>query len=202
MVLVEHVKYCLSKQDSKLTDDVLAIHGMSTPKIRHLLNNLVSMDRVRYLEVGLWKGATFISALYGNTPDYACGVDDWSVGTEKDFHKNIKEFIPGATFDLLAGDSFKVSSQGGINVYLYDASHTKQAQIDALEYYYDYLANEFIYLVDDYNLSHVRDGTQQAIKDLNLKIEYERWMGKALHNEKCTNEWWLGFYISVLRKWY
>jgi hypothetical protein len=54
--------------------------------------------------------------------------------------------------------------------------------------------------VDDYNLSDVRDGTYQAIKNLNLKILYERWMGAEKYSERVPREWWLGFYVSVLKK--
>lgn len=198
--MIEHVKSSI-RDSSKLTDDILNLHGMSTSKIRHLLNNLVSMKGARYLEVGLWKGATFISALYGNSPEYACGVDNWSVGTKGEFYKNCKEFIPNAEYEILKGDSFEVTPSGKrINIYLYDASHTKQAQVDALEYYYDFLADEFIYLVDDYNYIHAREGTQQSIKDLGLKIEFEQWMGKGVYDESVPRDWWLGFYISVLRK--
>ena len=156
------------------------------------------MNGARYLEVGLYTGATFISALYGNSPDYACAVDD---GYKKiNFINNTIVFIPDAEFDVFWCDAFEAEPDEGINIYLYDASHTRQSHIDALDYYYDYLADEFIFMVDDYNLERVRNGTYQAIKDLNLKILFERWMGAEEYSERVPREWWLGFYISVLKK--
>jgi len=194
--MIKHVKNSFTMK-SKLTPEILSLHGMSTPKIRHLLNNLVSMPGSRYLEVGLYKGATFISALYGNSPDYACGVDDgWK---KTDLTDNTNKYIDTG-FDIFWCDAFEAKPEGGINIYLYDASHTKEAQINALDYYYDYLADEFIYMVDDFNLRHVRIGTWKVIKDLGLKILYQKWMGGAEYSERVPKEWWLGFYICILRK--
>ena len=50
---------------SKITQQILDIDGMSSPKFRHLINNLVD-DQTRYLDIGTWKGSVLMSALYGN----------------------------------------------------------------------------------------------------------------------------------------
>ena len=197
--MVEHLQNCFIKNDSKLPDDVLMLHGMSTPNIRNLLNNIVSMDGARYLEVGVWKGATFVSALYGNTPDYACAVDNWSENSKPAFDANVARYIT-TEFSVLTGDSFNVNPEKGINIYFYDASHKKEAQYKALEYYYPYLADEFIFIADDYNFEPARIGTQNAIRELRLKILFNKRIGEAPYNEKATSEWWLGLYVAVLSK--
>jgi len=196
--MIKHVKDCLLRTDSKLPLDILGLSGMSTPKIRHLLNNIVSMPGARYLEVGLWRGATFISALYGNSPEYACGVDDWMESNKSTFLKNSVKYINGC--DILTGDAFEVKPEKNINIYLYDASHTRGAQYMALDYYYEFLADKFIFLVDDYNHESVRKGTDDAIKDLGLKILFDKWLGEAEYSERVPREWWLGFYVAVLKK--
>ena len=48
-----------------INSGVLQVEGMSTPKIRHLLNNINRWGR-NYLEIGSHKGSTFVSSLYGN----------------------------------------------------------------------------------------------------------------------------------------
>ena len=196
--MINHVKNSITKK-SRLTNDVLELHGMSTPNIRHLLNNIVSMPGARYLEVGLWKGATFVSALYENSPDYVMGVDDWSEWSGPEFMENCRKYVD-TDFYLFSGDAFDAIPEEGINIYLYDAGHTEEDQYKALEYYYKFLADEFIYMVDDWNLDEARAGTARVIKDLGLSVLYEKRFGEEPYCERVPREWWLGFYISVLRK--
>jgi len=68
--LIEHVKKSIRNAyigDSKLNNDILMLNGMSSSKVRHLLNNLCALPEASYLEIGVWQGSTFISALYQNT---------------------------------------------------------------------------------------------------------------------------------------
>lgn len=52
---------------SKLYSEPYLFHDrMSSPKVRHLLNNLCSLPSTSYLEIGTWKGSTWISALFQN----------------------------------------------------------------------------------------------------------------------------------------
>ncbi|MBT4497522.1 MAG: hypothetical protein HOC74_07365 [Gemmatimonadetes bacterium] len=51
---------------SKLDKPIFFLNGMSSPKVRHFLNNLCELPQTRYLEVGCWRGSTLISALYDN----------------------------------------------------------------------------------------------------------------------------------------
>ncbi len=64
---------------SSLTQQILNIDGMSSPKVRHFLNNLCSLPGTSYLEIG-WKGSTWISALYGNKATIQ-QADDWNFGS-------------------------------------------------------------------------------------------------------------------------
>ena len=65
--LIAHV--CMSieraeKHLSRLYEDVLQIDGMSSAKVRHFLNNLCSKPNTHYLEIGVWKGSTFLASLF------------------------------------------------------------------------------------------------------------------------------------------
>ena len=168
---------------------------MTSFKIRHFLNNLLGMDGARYLEVGVWKGATFVSALYNNNLEYAMAVDDFSIGGKADFLAN----TAGMDYTLFEGDAFEAEPKP-INIYLYDASKKVKDVYESLDYYYDYLTDEFIYIVDDYNHPDARKGTDLAIKDLGLKVIYSRWLGEGEYREVNPGEWWLGLYVAVLKK--
>ena len=75
-------------------------------------------------------------------------------------------------FDFTDSDCFNVDKsriQQPINVYFYDAGHTAEDQYNALDYFYDVLEDEFIYICDDWSHPEVREGTNRAIKDTNLQ---------------------------------
>jgi hypothetical protein len=65
---------------SKLEKSIFFLNGMSSPKVRHFLNNLCELPDTRYLEIGSWRGSTIISALYHNhtTVSEAIGIDNFS----------------------------------------------------------------------------------------------------------------------------
>jgi len=92
------------------------------------------------------------------------------------------------------------------NIYLYDGNHSYESQYKALTYYYDFLEDIFILIIDDWNwTSTVEKGTRNAIKDLNLTILYEKEIkltndGSTTPLDIAKNTWWNGIYIAVLCK--
>lgn len=62
---------------SKISEREREIFGLSSSRLRSLLNNLCSKADTAYLELGIYKGATLISALYGNPQLKAIGVDNY-----------------------------------------------------------------------------------------------------------------------------
>jgi len=64
------------------------------------------------------------------------------------------------------------------------------------------LEDEFIFIVDDYGWDGVKEGTQKAIKNLNLKILHEEELGVPISDSENTRRknWWEGLYASVLKK--
>lgn len=62
---------------SKLSEREREIYGLSSTRLRSLLNNLCSKEGTNYLELGVYKGATIISAMYGNPKLKAVGVDNY-----------------------------------------------------------------------------------------------------------------------------
>lgn len=62
---------------SKISEREREIFGLSSTRLRSLINNLCSKENTSYLELGVYKGATIISALYGNPTLKAVGVDNY-----------------------------------------------------------------------------------------------------------------------------
>lgn len=190
-------------EKSKLTKDVLQLEGMSSPKIRHFLNNLcASTDPCNYLEIGTWKGSTLVSALFNNFHCHAIGNDNWSKfgGPQKDCKKNIDSYLKNIDVKFISGDCWKIDLskyENFFNVYLYDAAHDEESQKKALTCMLPYLQDNFILLVDDYGWPEVKSGTQQGIDETKIKV-IKSWEMPGSGNSKKT--WWNGFLIAACSK--
>jgi hypothetical protein len=207
--LINHVKTAISlaeKNSSKLSSKVLAIDGMSNAKIRHLLNNLVKFPKANYLEVGVWKGSTFISALYGNkkTLNSAIAIDNWSEfgGPFKEFEENCNSFISDIPYQFYSQNSFTIDLATiittPINVYLYDGHHSVESQEKAFTYYDKFFDDVFIAIVDDWNWKVARRGTFNAFSKLNYNVLYE--ISLPSLSIKDSETWYNGYYVAVIRK--
>jgi hypothetical protein len=217
--LVDIVKNAISNAQlyqSKLNNNILQMHGMSSPKVRHFLNNVISF-KSRYLEIGCWRGSTFVSTLYKNSPEVAFAVDNWSefndsnmqlcnfdpiVGHPRDvFKQNVYKYLH-CNINIVEGDCFQIDPHQygieNINTFFYDGEHSFTSQQRALTYYYNYLAECFIFIVDDWTVPHIQEGTKDGIKESNLQVLYE-YEGVPIKRQDVEN-WWEGLYISVLRK--
>lgn len=65
-------------EHAKLSERERELFGLSSTRLRCLLNNLCSPRNTRYLEIGVYKGATLLSALANNPTCYAVGVENFS----------------------------------------------------------------------------------------------------------------------------
>ena len=68
MDLIKHIDDSIEwgkLEVSKLTQDILDIHGITSNKVKCFLNNICNIDGATYLEIGVFRGATFCSAIYG-----------------------------------------------------------------------------------------------------------------------------------------
>lgn len=204
--MIEHVVQSIrkaKKHKSKVGKFLIDIKGYSSPKIRHLLNNVLEIPEAVYLEIGVFTGSTFIPAVYHNKLKKAYCVDNWSQYVPKNpkriFLQNIKEFNINK-FLLIEEDCFQLNLsqiKEKVNVYLYDGPHDEVSQYKALEYYLPVLEDEFVFMVDDYDYIHIQEGTQKAIRNLGLEIKYEN----HLHSKGIYKDsWWRGFYIAILKK--
>ena len=62
---------------------------------------------------------------------------------------------------------------GGVNVFLYDGDHSKEATIENISHYAPCLTDRAVLIVDDYALQEVEQGTQEGIAKAGFKVEDE-----------------------------
>lgn len=77
-ITLNWVKASLQQADnerSKIGDRERDIYGLSSIRLKCLLNNLCAVDNINYLEIGAYKGATLLSALLGNPKTKALAID-------------------------------------------------------------------------------------------------------------------------------
>jgi hypothetical protein len=210
-VLIEHVKKSieLAKQEIsslKNRPEIFNISGYSSAKVRHVLNNICSLPNARYLEIGVFKGSTFISALYNNigTLAQAIAIDDWSEfgGPRNEFINNTQHFLPNGSFTFYDHNCFTIDKQkvfqNPIDIYFYDGNHLEDSHKKAFTLLDSVLADTFIAIVDDWDWTIVNSWTRVAFKELNYNILYEEQLHSNGINDAST--WWNGFYIAVIQK--
>lgn len=188
---------------SKLIQGVLSMSGMSSVQVRHLLNNILNISNINYLEIGVYQGSTFISALYENEVNSVYAIDDWSTvaeNTKQVFMDNCERFGI-CDFTFLEEDAYHVDLKKikhKINIYFHDAQHSEEFSVKALTHFYDILANEFIFIVDDFDWKGPPEGTLKGIQECELRILHQ-WHLKS----NCMSDyegWWNGIGIFALKK--
>ncbi len=178
---------------------------MSGQEIRHFLNNVCGYPDTCYMEIGCWKGSTFISALFGNDRfiSDAIAIDNWSQfdGPKQEFFANTQCLISDVPFRFFEQDCFSIDKKSSfkkpVNVYFYDGDHTEQDQELAFTYFDEIFDDVFIAMVDDWNADQIRKGTFSAFKKLGYKVLYQK---EFFIKEQGGETWWNGFYIGVIQK--
>jgi hypothetical protein len=206
--LIRHVMRSTSNADarkSQLTPAILQLEGMSSPKVRHLLNNLAARPGTRYLELGVWKGSTLVSALYQNatTAPGAVAIDSWTAGDVQEACMRVcGQYLEPTAYRLYRADCFAIDPRQyipqPINLFFYDADHSFESQLQALTHYDCVFDDLFVAVIDDWNDESVQDGTRAALELLDYQVLYEielpaRWNGDL-------ENWWNGLYVAVIRK--
>jgi hypothetical protein len=211
--LINHVENCVKMADennSRLIGDILQMEGMSGKKTRHLYNNICNLDNANYLEVGPWKGSSFVSALYNNNIN-SIAIDNWSEfsGPKNEFLNNVGRLCPNNRFSFIEKNSFEVTDEeifsfyDSVDVYLYDGCHKYESHKQGITYFEKFLSKYSIILVDDWrndgNWIQVQNGTYDGFKESNLKIHHKI---ERITFQESTGpaEYWNGFGLFVCEK--
>jgi hypothetical protein len=199
-----------AQYDGTLPESVLSMVGMSGRKYRLFINNLIgSISGPRYLEVGSWAGSTLCSAIHGNDVT-AVAIDNWSEfdGPSNLFFGALAQSVSSSTRVSVINRDFRqlnYASLGRFNVYLFDGPHAAQDQYDGIAMALDALDHEFIFIVDDWNWSYVREGTYAALADLNLAVD---WSAEVRTTQDDTHpaikqqdsDWHNGYFVGLIRR--
>ena len=209
--------------DTKISDEIKFMSGMSGRKYRYLINNLVSsVNNPRYLEIGSWAGSTVCSALYGNEAKAVC-IDNWlkfeteeyvkkvynTKDQKKEFEINTKKIITEKIdFKFIESDFRKVDFNhlGKFNIYCYDALHDEKSQYDGISLVQPALDDIFILIIDDWNWPEVRKGTLESLNNLKINIISKIEIRTTQDNNMPKifvgqySEWHNGYFIAVCEK--
>jgi len=205
---IEHAFHSAELGKSQITEEILAMEGMTGKKTRHFYNQLLNMEGARYLEIGTWKGSSSCSAMCGNSAKVLC-IDNWSEfgGPKDDFLRNFEKYKGNNDAMFIESDCFAVDTKylPIFNVYMYDGNHTHDSHYRALMHYINNLDDIFIFIVVDWNWEDVRNGTYESIKKLNLEIMYEKEIRLTSDNTHtplpiASETWWNGIYVAILKK--
>jgi hypothetical protein len=207
----KHIQTAFSNAEngiSKITDDIINMHGMTGTLTRHFYNNILNIDDARYLEIGTWAGSSVCSAMCGNRAKVVC-IDNWSQyeGPKEIFLKNFEKFKGNNDAQFIENDCFTLDTLNlpKFNIYMYDGEHSHDSHYKALSHFYNCLDDTFIYIVDDWNWLDVRNGTKNAIEAMNLSVLYDKeirltWNEDHTPMDVAAKTWWNGIYVAILQK--
>lgn len=220
MDLINHIEQSIDwarKDVSKLTFDVLNIQGLSSDKVRFFLNNLCSIDDITYLEVGVFRGSTFCSAMYGNKIR-AIGIDNWSspfLTPKDDKHKrnflyrdktsdpkeefldNVKKLRKRNIIEAYMSNylTFDYSKIKPVDIVFYDGETKPYDQYDTIKKIIPIMSNSCILVVDDWNWPH--ESVLKAIEESGVNIRYQK---NIYTKGEDLEDFWNGLGIFLLEK--
>ncbi len=194
----------------RLRDEAFLLSGFSGKKFRLLMNNLINeVHDPRYLEIGVYHGASFCPAIFRNKVR-AVGIDNWSEygGQRHIFDQNLSDYRTNNTdVDIIERDFRLVDyrSIGKFNVLFYDGSHEEKDQYDGILFPQPAMDYPHIMIVDDWNWDRVRKGTFDALRDAKLTVDYSIEIRTSFNGEiplvsGPSSEWHNGTIIAVISK--
>jgi len=189
---------------SKLSEEALQVPGFTSSTIRHLMNNLGGLAK-NYLEIGVYRAATFVSTIYGNSYLIPVGIDSFVEFNEEgskqqECEETIKKYMNGFC-PLIVADCFEVEAIGlnktwaqgkGFDLYLYDGGHSVEQQEKGITHFWDALADTAIIVIDDAIWPQVHNGTLSGLSKVKKSFSI---------NWRLTGpEWWNGIEIWLIKK--
>tara|TARA_R110000824_G_scaffold146823_1_gene315947 strand:+ start:16548 stop:17351 length:804 start_codon:yes stop_codon:yes gene_type:complete len=111
--------------------------------------------------------------------------------------------VKGETFDSTQ-DILSTWGNDKVDIYFYDGGHTWENQRAALVEFRECFADEFIFIVDDFDTIEVRQGTAEGIRLLGVKSGYDVLYSVETQdwneNREDSNGWGGGLFVSYLKK--
>lgn len=198
--LVRRSLVATRRRESRLTQDLLMLPHGSSPKVRHLLNNLCVRSDCRYLQVGAGPGvASLVAAMQGNDLLHATVFVE--PGESLTFARDMcDKYAPGALVNMLDFDFRTVDSTalGTHDVYLYDGHQDAQSYRLALSHLAPALDDVFVLVVDDWNFRRTRLATRRILAELKWGVMFD--VALPAHGGHDRRRWWNGLFVAVVDK--
>lgn len=208
--LVLHVKESIIKAnnlESSLNNApwILNEYGWSSPKVRHLLNNLASYDGCVYFEPGTWAGATFVAALFDNPTTKGYGFEEPVTYGGQTFEQTIEEFnarmqrAQVTNYEWILENVYdwdQSTCQDKMTLYFCDGAFPADGVRGTIEPFVNIFADTMVVVYDDLNWE--RAGIPVAIDRAGYDVVYSEEL-----NSPCNLDiggWWNGIYIAVIKK--
>jgi predicted O-methyltransferase YrrM len=152
-----------------------------------------------YVEVGVYHGASLVSAMLGNDGQRFVGIDTFEFrdATLERVEENLARFgLPRP--EILVGDAFELVPAGAlgdisIGVWYYDASHSYESQLEGLRIAEPLLAAGALVVVDDTDW----DDVARAMDDYVVEQPRARRIVTLDGKDRGAPQWWEG--MQVLR---
>lgn len=185
-----------------LPDALAVLPGHTSPRQRCLLNTICDFEGCTYLEIGVFHGASLLSAAFDNGGGRFYGVDDFSYGTRDAFVAAYKQFENDCSHaKLIEGDIRELPLAAlpeKVNVFYYDANWDDTAASNMLKRIASRLATTFILIVDNWSRPSVRRLTYDTLEELGFSI-YASWQLTTKADCDITS-WWSGWLVAIVEK--
>ena len=163
-------------------DDVVAgVPNLACENNLALVNLAASLldEGETYVELGTYHGASLIAAMRGNEAHDFVAIDNFSIGpvsvrersnppaTREALDANLTRFAAeGAA--IVEGDALELLERGAleglrVGVFYYDAAHSYEAHLRALQLVEPYLADRALLIVDDTDWDDVGRATRDYL---------------------------------------
>jgi predicted O-methyltransferase YrrM len=152
-----------------------------------------------YVEVGVYHGASLISAMLGNGGKRCVGIDTFEFrdATLEKVEANLERFgLPRP--EILVGDAFELVPAGAlgdisIGVWYYDASHSYESQLQGLRIAEPLLAPGALVVVDDTDW----DDVARAMEDYVVEQPRARRIVTLDGKDRGAPQWWEGMQVLL-----
>lgn len=218
MLTKQEIETCVERSGnlvSNLTEYVLGINGMSNGKVRHLINNLLSVKESNFLEIGTYHGSTFCAAICNSMIKNAATLDYFTYfdvtnnsnlgrlnrekvieNVEKTPHKCNVSVIDANVYDFdFSSVSFSVNS------FFYDGPHETDNCLSILRKAYDILEKDFLFIVDDFSDQHQSAAIEKFIIEFGINVLHRVDLpGNGNHNQHDNTNYFNGLFVAACQK--
>lgn len=192
-------------------DPCVDVDGFTALKNQRLLNLAAGHlpPGEAYLEVGVFKGKTLISALLGNEHVIAYACDNFSQfgqDSEQALRDNLDRYALTDRVTLLSQDFRSALTPAHVRhpvgVYFNDGAHDFQSQFDGIRLAEPLLASEALVIVDDWTASDAsfcgRAATLEAIRESPHEWVLLQELPARMNGDRAM--WWNGVGILSFRR--